>query len=114
MDKKTDKRIDSLYRNLKQLPLLAVLGIIVPILLPFVPLLCLAYLYLRSRLLTEIDSGAIAIDPVTDAQTAKVGEVSVINKLEYIRNAGGRVSSILLVFVAVAVIIVVLLVAFAS
>ena len=45
MDKATYKRIDSLYRNLKQLPLLAVLGILVPILLPIVPLLSLAYLF---------------------------------------------------------------------
>ena len=90
MDKATYKQIDSLYRNLKQLPLLAVLGILVPILLPIVPLLSLAYLFLRSRLLSEVDSGDIAIDPVADAQSAKVGELSVIRKLEYIRNSGGR------------------------
>jgi hypothetical protein len=112
MDEKALKRIDSLYRNMKQLTLLAVLAIIVPILLPFVPLLCLAYLYLRSRLLAEIDSGKIPIDPVMDGQTAKVGEISTIHKLEYIRNAGGRLWSILLIVVSVAVIICVLIIAY--
>jgi hypothetical protein len=109
MDKKASKRIDSLYRNIKQLPLLAVLGIIIPILLPFVPLLCLAYLYLRSRLLQEIDSGKIPIDPVADSRTEKVGDISVMRKLETIRTGGGRLWTILMIFLAVPLIIVVVL-----
>jgi hypothetical protein len=112
MDKKTSKRIDSLYRNMKQLPLLAVLAVFVAILLPFVPLLCLAYIYLRSRLLREIDSGKIPIDPATDGQSAKVGELTNVQKLEYIRSGGGRLWSILLIFVAAPAIVVALLIVF--
>jgi hypothetical protein len=110
VDKKTSKRIDSLYRNIKQLPLLAVLGIFIPILLPFVPLLCLAYLYLRSRLLAEIDSGKLPIDLVADSKTAKVGELSVVDKLKVIRSGGGRLWAILAIFLAIPLTIIVVLI----
>lgn len=56
MDPRLAKRIDHLYRNCKQMPLLCILGLFVPIILLFVAPLSLVYAAQRSRLLREVKS----------------------------------------------------------
>ena len=63
MDKRTEKRIDSLYRNIKSFNVLMILSIFVPLLLLFAVPLSFAYLYLRRRLLRDINSGRIELAP---------------------------------------------------
>jgi|SRR6476659_5785354 len=110
MDAKTAKRIDSLYRNMKSMPLLTVLAILVPIFLLFAPLLSLAYLYLRAKLLKEIDSGQIVVDPVADAGLTKPGEPTISEKIDYIRNNNSRILMPLVIMVGFALVIALLIV----
>lgn len=57
------KRVDSLYRNVKMMPVLTALGLFVPLMLMLAVPLALVYLFLRRQLLEGIDRGAIVIDP---------------------------------------------------
>ncbi len=50
MDARTEKRIEELYRNAKQMPLLTVLGLLVPIVLLFAVPLGIVYFIECSRL----------------------------------------------------------------
>jgi hypothetical protein len=86
MDEKLNKRIDSLYRNLRSFPLLIVVSVLIPIFLLFLPLLSLAYLYLRGKLLREIDSGMAIIEPAPDLPYSKV--LTPAQKVDRIREYG--------------------------
>ena len=105
IDKKTARRIDSLYRNMKSMPVLTVLAVIVPIFLLFAPLLSLAYLFVRTKLLQEVDSGRIVIDPLDDENFSKPGEPTVSEKIDYIRTHNSRIVMPLVIMVVVALLI---------
>ncbi|QDT15444.1 hypothetical protein [Alienimonas californiensis] len=97
MNARDAKRVDSLYRNLKQLPMMTVLGVLVPVLILILPPVGLAYWWLRRRLLANVDAGRIVVEP-HDRKGSKRGRPSTAKQLEYIRHDGARQ----LIFVAVA------------
>jgi hypothetical protein len=105
IDIKTAKRIDSLYRNMKSMPLLTIIAVFVPILLLFAPLLAMAYLYLRTKLLKELDSGEIVIDRLDDGKFSKQGEPTVSEKIDYIRSHNSRIVMPVVIMVGVALVI---------
>jgi hypothetical protein len=88
LDTKLEKRIDTLYRNTKLMPILAILGILVPIFLVISGPLGLLYWFWRRNLLQAADSGALALDsvppPLPGARPS--GELSSRAKLDFIRD----------------------------
>jgi len=105
IDIKTAKRIDSLYRNMKSMPVLTIISVFVPILLLFAPLLSLSYLYLRKKLLKEIDTGQIVVDRLDDEKYSKPGELTVVQKIDYIRKNNFRIIMPLAIMIGVALVI---------
>jgi hypothetical protein len=97
LEPKIEKRIDTLYRNTRQMPLLAILGILVPIILIIGGPLGLLYWFWRRDLLRAVDSGAIVLDPVPPSLpgTRQSGNLSSAAKLEFIRS---RKQSLLIPF----------------
>ena len=90
MDDKTERRIDSLYRNISSFTTLTILSVFVPIFLLFVVPLSLAYLYLRAKLLKEIDSGQIQLSNGIAAKSAGAAGMTTAQKVEFIRQNSGR------------------------
>jgi hypothetical protein len=109
MDKRTAKRIDSLYRNMKSFPLLIVLAVIVPLLQICVLPLSLGYLFLRRRLLQQVDAGKIAFDRTIDDQLMRPDPLTLEEKAEFIRRHNTRLWTPLLIVVAVTLSLVLLL-----
>ncbi len=70
MDDAQAKRIDGLYRNAKQMPILAVLGVLVPLLLLLGAPLGILYASWRKGLLSDIDAGKIELDADTEPKVA--------------------------------------------
>jgi hypothetical protein len=72
LDPKLEKRIDSLYRNAKQLPLLAIFGLFIPVIMLFAAPLGLVYAWQKARLLKLLEGvdldGGIPIGKVTTAK----------------------------------------------
>jgi hypothetical protein len=87
LNPKIEKKIDTLYRNTKQLPLLAILGVIVPIILIIAGPLGILYWCWRRDLLRDVDGGNIVLDasPPPLPSTAKAAELSTSAKLKFIR-----------------------------
>jgi hypothetical protein len=56
LDQKTIARIDSLYSNAKLMPLLCIIGIVIPFVLLIGALLGILYWFWRKALLRELDS----------------------------------------------------------
>jgi hypothetical protein len=83
MDAKTAKRVDSIYRNLKQLPLLGVIGIFIPLIGILLPVVTPAYSWLRSRLVRDYRAGFI-VPEEHDRVSTKLGELSTEQKLLFI------------------------------
>ena len=85
---KLEKRIDTLYRNTRQMPLLSILGIFVPLVLLIGAPLGLLYWFWRRDLLQSADSGALALDPAPPPlpNTRQSGELSTATKLDFIRS----------------------------
>jgi hypothetical protein len=111
MDAKIEKRIDSLYRNISSFTTLTILSVIVPILLIFVVPLSLAYLYLRAKLLAEIDTGRIRLDSVMSDNSARTAGMTTVQKVDFIRQNSGRLWMPSIVLVGVVVVVTVLLAA---
>lgn len=86
-DPKLEKKIDTLYRNTNQMPLLAILGIFVPIVLVIGGPLGLFYWFWRRKLLEAIDSGGLvlAAAPPPLPSAGRVAELSSAAKLDFIR-----------------------------
>ena len=82
MDKDNEKRLDTLYRNTKQMPILTILGIFVPIVLFVAAPLGILYSIWRRNFLRDIDSEKFAL---TDPETPTQGVLSNSEKLEFIR-----------------------------
>jgi hypothetical protein len=87
LDTKLAKRIDTLYRNTKQMPTLAILGIFVPIILVIGGPLGLLYWFWRRELLQTVDSGALSLDLVPPPLPGErqTGELSAAAKLDFVR-----------------------------
>ena len=109
MDAKTAKRIDSLYRNVKSFWALAIMSLVVPILLLFVLPLSLAYLYLRAKLLSEVDSGKIVLDQAEGVQPGGKVDLTTEQKVDFIRRNNARLWAPSIIFIAVALIVTVFL-----
>jgi hypothetical protein len=84
MDARTERRIDSLYRNIKSFHFLMVVSIFVPVMLLFVVPLSLTYLYLRRKLLSDIEAGRVALAPLVEARMAQSGGELLIDKIDFI------------------------------
>lgn len=88
LDPKVEKRIDTLYRTTRQMPLLTILGLFIPLVLLIGGPLGLMYWFWRRGLLQAADSGSLELDsvppPLPGAKQS--GELSPAAKLEYIRN----------------------------
>jgi hypothetical protein len=88
LEPKIEKKIDTLYRNTRQMPILAILGIFVPILLVIGGPLGLLYWFWRRDLLQAADSGALGLNwgppPLPGARQS--GELSTAAKLDFIRS----------------------------
>ena len=89
MDMKTAKRVDGIYRNIKQLPLLGYLGFAIPIIGIMLLPLVIAYSSLRSRLLRDYDSGLLVIED-HDRVASKRGELATEQKLLFLKDGGTR------------------------
>lgn len=89
MDAKTAKRIDSLYRNVKQLPLLGCLSIIIPIFGLFLLPLVLVYKYLLNQLRKEHAKGQIEYN-AAERSSKKPGEPSIDEKLRLLLHEDTR------------------------
>jgi len=107
VDDKTAKRIDSLYRNINSFLLLTVLSLVVPICLLFAVPLSLAYLYLRAKLLREVDSGKIVFDQVEAIKPSRKNDLTTEQKVDFIRRNNSRLWAPIIIFVAVVLIVVV-------
>jgi hypothetical protein len=110
MDDKTARRIDSLYRNINSFLLLAILSLFIPIFLLFVVPLSLAYLYLRAKLLAEIDSRQIILDDAPPLRAGRSSELTTTQKVDFIRRNTARLwaPSIILIGVAMIGVVIVL------
>jgi hypothetical protein len=89
LDAKTKKRIDTLYRNAKQFPLLTILSVLfcLPIVLLAAPL-GLVYAVQRSRLLDELqgrDLGGRNVDA-----TRRLRDIPTCDKVAMLRTWGAR------------------------
>ena len=111
MDVKTAKRIDSLYRNINSFGALAVLSLIVPVFLLFVVPLSLAYLYLRAKLLRDIDAGKIVIDPAEPVGSGRTSELTTAQKVNFIREKTTRLWAPGIILIGVALLVFLLLLA---
>ncbi|NQT37786.1 MAG: hypothetical protein HQ581_09870 [Planctomycetes bacterium] len=89
MDKKAAKRVDSIYRNIKQLPLLAAIGFFVGIIGVMLIPIALAYGHLRSKLLRDCASGRIVVEK-HDQRSVKPGELTTEQKLEFLQYGDTR------------------------
>ncbi len=87
LDPKLEKKIDTLYRNTKQMPIFAVLGIFVPIALVIGGPLGLLYWFWRRRLLEAADAGRLVFAPTPPPlpSPGRVAELSTPAKLDFIR-----------------------------
>ena len=88
LDLKLEKKIDTLYRNTKQMPILAIVGIFVPIALVIGGPLGLLYWFWRRGLLEALDSGRLVFDPAPPPlpSPGRVAELSSPAKLDFIRS----------------------------
>jgi hypothetical protein len=109
VDAKTAKRIDSLYRNLKSFPLLVVLAFFVPLLQICVLPLSLGYLYLRRKLLKDVDAGKITFNRATDDQLIRPDPMTLEEKATFIRRHSTRLWLPMIIVVAVILLLIVLL-----
>jgi hypothetical protein len=106
LDAKTAKRIDSLYRNINSFLLLTILSIFIPLFLLFAVPLSLAYLYLRAKLLREIDSGRITIDGTDSLETHRPNDLTIQQKVDFIRQNNTRLLLPGIVVIALVLIVV--------
>jgi hypothetical protein len=83
MDARAAKRVDSLYRNLKQLPLLGLLGLFIPLIGILLPVVAPAYSLIRSRLVADYRAGLL-VPEEHDRVSAKLGELTTEQKLLFI------------------------------
>jgi hypothetical protein len=88
LDPKLEKKIDTIYRNTRQMPLLAILGLFVPIILVIGGPLGLLYWFWRRDILQAADSGALALDSVPPPlpNAKRSGELSTAAKFDFIRS----------------------------
>ena len=103
-DKKLEKKIDTLYRNTKQMPILAAVGVIVPIILVIGGGLGLLYWFWRRDLLAAADSGKLRFDPAPPPllSPGRVVELSLAEKFDFIRSHKHSLLIPLYLFVAFA------------
>jgi hypothetical protein len=105
MDAKTVKRIDSLYRNINSFLLLIILSLFIPLFLLFAVPLSLAYLYLRAKLLKDVDSGKILFDPYEEVASGGKDNLTTEQKVEFIRKNSSRLWAPIVIFFVLAAII---------
>ena len=88
LDPKLEKKIGTIYRNTKQMPILAILGIFVPFILVIGGPFGLLYWFWRRDILQAADSGTLGLDSVPPPlPTARQsGELSPATKLDFIRS----------------------------
>jgi hypothetical protein len=98
MNPQLSKRTAYLYRSCKQMPLLCVLSLLVPILMPFVLPLCIVYAMQRRRLLSEVESA-------TGTSNESDVEDETRSQLAYLRANGGRFYYPLVAVAVVAVVV---------
>lgn len=84
MDAKTARRVDGVYRNIKQLPLLGCLGLLIPLIGVLLLPIALACSLLKSKLLHDYQAGKIRIED-HDRVPAKPGDVSTEQKLKFLQ-----------------------------
>ncbi len=82
MDPNTEKHVDQLYRNSKQMVAASALGVLVPIVLVIAAPLGLLYAYQRSRLLGRIATGKL--DVPNDSLSGS-DPPSLSDKIAYLR-----------------------------
>ena len=83
------KRVESLYRNLKQFPLLIGLCLLVPLLWLFLPLLTLTYWWLRRGIVEDYADGRLRLG-AADQVPPKKTKLSPAEQLDFIVDRGGR------------------------
>ena len=89
MDQNSAKRVDSIYRNIKQLPLLGCLGVFVPFIGVLLLPIAITYSILLSRLLRDCDNGNPAVED-HDRIPSRLGDVSTEQKLDFLRYGNTR------------------------
>lgn len=90
MDESTRKKIDSVYRATQQLPIVAAIGVVIPLLFLLSVPLGLIYWSWRRQLLTAFDGGRLVIEagPPPLPTPGKKPEPSLLTKMEVIRKSG--------------------------
>ena len=89
LDPKLEKKIDTIYRNTRQMPILAILGIFVPFILVIGGPLGLLYWFWRRDILPAADSGSLGLDsvpPTLPPAARQSGGLSPATKLDFIRS----------------------------
>ena len=88
LDPKLEKKIDTLYRNTKQMPILAILGIFIPFIFFIAGPLGLLYWFWRRDILLAADSGTLGLESVPPPLPGAkpLGELSPASKLDFIRS----------------------------
>ncbi|QDU42730.1 hypothetical protein Mal52_11970 [Symmachiella dynata] len=89
IDEKTTKRVDSLYRNIKQLLPLGCLAYFVPVIGFILLPILIGYTRLRSNLRKDYAKGLIQIEE-HDSVSPKPGELSPQQKLEFLLHGNAR------------------------
>ena len=89
MTLKQAKRVDSLARNLKQLPLYTLLCVFVPLFWLFLPLITLAYWWARRGVLADYHAGRLRVEE-HDLSSQKPGKPSPAEQLDFVIDRGGR------------------------
>ena len=84
------KRVDSLYRNLRSLPLLTLLSVVVPPLLVVLLPVGIGYWALRRGVIRDNAAGQFPVEPA-DRRSAKPGDKTTEQKLDYILHRPGAV-----------------------
>ena len=89
MDKQTAKRVDGVYRSIKQLPLLSILGFVIPVIGIMLIPIARIYSSLLSRLLRDYDSGKVSVEE-HDRVSVKQGELSTEDQLHFLKHGNTR------------------------
>lgn len=85
MDSKSSKRVNGVYRNIKQLPLLGGLGVLIPIVGILLLPITLMYHFMMSQLLRDFRNNQFAVED-HDRVPLKPGKPSTEQQLHFLLN----------------------------
>jgi hypothetical protein len=85
LDERAAKRVDGVYRNIKQLPLLGCFGILIPFIGVIMLPLAISYTVILNRLLRDYESGKIIVEN-HDRKPVNGLDISTEEKLQFLKS----------------------------